>query len=317
MTNFLFRRLLEMIPLLVGITLIVFIVLSSIPGGPLTAYRSNPNVRAEDLARLSQQMGLDQPVVVRYGRWLLRFVQGDWGYSVITQQAVLEMLGQRFLNTLYLMVSALIVTVILAIPLGVYSAVKQYSGFDYIATGLAFMAYSIPGFWLGLLFILFFAVQLRWLPAGGMYTLGTDFSIIDRLRFLILPTLTLALPSIGFYTRYLRAGVLEVKNKDFVRTAWSKGLGENMVLFRHVLRNALIPFITVLAIHVPQVFTGAIVVETIFGWPGMGRLYWQSALNFDYPVLMGIMTISAGLVMLSNLLADLSYGVIDPRIRYD
>ena len=317
MTHFLLRRLLGLVPLLVGITLVVFVALASIPGGPLTAYRSNPNVRAEDLERLERQMGLDQPLVLRYGRWLGRFAQGDWGYSVITQQPVLTMVGERLVNTLYLMVAALAVTVALAVPLGVYAAVRQHSAFDYAATGFSFMAYSVPSFWLGLLFILLFAVRLRWLPAGGMYTLGADFSLADRLRYLVLPTLTLALPSIGFYTRYLRAGVLEVRHQDFVRTAWAKGVGERRVLFRHVLKNALIPFVTVLAIHAPQIFTGAIVVETIFGWPGMGRLYWQSALNFDYPVLMGIMTVSAGLVLLFNLLADLSYGLLDPRIRYD
>ena len=317
MTHFLLRRLLGLVPLLVGITLVVFVALSSIPGGPLTAYRSNPNVRAEDLARLERQMGLDQPLVLRYGRWLVRFVQGDWGYSVITQQPVLAMVGERLVNTLYLMFAALTVTIVLTVPLGVYAAVRQHSAFDYAATGFSFMAYSVPGFWLGLLFILLFAVRLRWLPAGGMYTLGADFSVADRLRYLVLPTLTLALPSIGFYTRYLRAGVLEVRHQDFVRTAWAKGVSERRVLFRHVLKNALIPFVTVLAIHAPQIFTGAIVVETIFGWPGMGRLYWQSALNFDYPVLMGIMTVSAGLVLLFNLLADLSYGLLDPRIRYD
>ncbi len=316
MTTYFFRRLAELVPLLLGITLVVFLALSSIPGGPLTAYRSNPNVRAEDLERLSRQMGLEGPVVVRYGRWLKRFAVGDWGYSVITQRPVLTMIRERLGNTLYLMMAALIVTILIALPLGIYSAVRQYSAFDYGATGLAFMAYSMPDFWLGLLLILFFAVQLRWLPAGGMYTLGADFSVVDRLRHLILPTVTLALPAIGFYTRYLRAGVLEVKHRDFVRTAWAKGLGEHRVLFRHILRNALIPFVTVLAIHLPQVFTGAIVVETLFGWPGMGRLYWQSALNFDYPVLMGILAVSAGLVLLSNLLADLCYGLIDPRIRY-
>lgn len=317
MTTYLMRRLLEMVPLLLGISFIVFVALSSVPGGPLTAYRSNPNVRAEDIARLREQMGLDQPLLVRYGRWLGRFVQGDWGYSVITQRPALVMIGERLVNTLYLMVAALAITLVVVLPLGIYSAVKQYSAFDYFATGVAFMAYSIPGFWFGLLLLLLFSLQLGWLPGGGMYTLGEGFSVTDRVRHLILPTVTLALPSIGFYTRYLRASVLEVKHQDFIRTAWAKGLGERRVLFKHVLKNAMIPFVTVLAIHLPQVFTGAIVVETIFGWPGMGRLYWQAALNFDYPVLMGVLAVSAGLVLFSNLVADLTYGVIDPRIRYD
>lgn len=321
MTQYLFRRLLAMVPMLLGITLINYLILVSIPGGPLAAYRNNPRVRADDLARLEQQLGLDQAPIVRYGMWLSNFFQGNWGYSYVTQRPVTEMVWERLNNTLSLVGISMLLTLLLAIPLGVYSATRQYSFFDHATTTMAFVGYSIPVFWLGLLLILWFGVQLRWLPAGGMSTLGADLTgwdaVVDRLRYLILPVLTLSVASAGFYTRYLRASVLDVINQDYIRTAWSKGLKERSVIQRHALKNAMIPFATVVALHLPQLFTGAVVAETIFAWPGIGRLFWRSAMRFDYPVLMAIMTISALLVLLFNLLADVIYGWLDPRIRYE
>jgi peptide/nickel transport system permease protein len=320
MTQYLLRRLLEGVPLLLGITLVVYLVLVSIPGGPLAAYRNNPRVRAEDLARLEQQLGLDKPVIVRYALWLKKFIQGDWGYSYVTRQPVLTLIWERFQNTIYLMGISLLATLLLAIPVGVYSAVRQYSLFDHAMTGLAFMGYSMPVFWLGLLLMLLFSVRLRWLPAGGMFTIGAELAgwdaFVDRLRYLTLPVLTLTVVSAGFYARYLRASLLDVIHQDYVRTAWAKGLSERRVIARHALKNALIPFVTVVAIHMPQLFTGAVVVETIFAWPGIGRLFWDAALRFDYPVLMGVLAVGALLVWVFNLLADLLYGYLDPRIRY-
>lgn len=320
MLGYVIRRLLEGIPLLLGVTLIVYLVLISIPGGPLAAYRSNPRVRPEDLARLEKQLGLDQPVLVRYATWLGRLIRGDWGYSYVTRRPVLEMIGERVKNTVLLMGVALLVTLAVAVPIGVYSAVRQYSLFDHAMTGLAFMGYSMPVFWLGLLLMLLFSVQLRWFPAGGMFTVGATLTgweaLLDRLRYLALPVLTLTVVSAGFYARYLRASLLDVIHQDYVRTAWAKGLAERAVITRHALRNALIPFVTVVALHMPQLFTGAVVVETVFAWPGIGRLFWDSALRFDYPVLMGVLTIGALLVWLCNLLADVLYGYLDPRIRY-
>ena len=320
MLSYVIRRLLEGIPLLLGVTLIVYLVLISIPGGPLAAYRSNPRVRPEDLARLEKQLGLDQPVLVRYATWLGRLIQGDWGYSYVTRRPVLEMISERVKNTVLLMGVALLVTLAVAVPIGVYSAVRQYSLFDHAMTGLAFMGYSMPVFWLGLLLMLLFSVQLRWFPAGGMFTVGATLTgweaLLDRLRYLALPVLTLTVVSAGFYARYLRASLLDVIHQDYVRTAWAKGLAERAVITRHALRNALIPFVTVVALHMPQLFTGAVVVETVFAWPGIGRLFWDSALRFDYPVLMGVLTIGALLVWLCNLLADVLYGYLDPRIRY-
>jgi len=321
MGQYVFRRLLGIIPMLFGITLVNFLILISIPGGPLSAYRNSPNVRAEDLARLEERLGLNQPPIVRYGIWLNGFIQGNWGYSYVTQRAVTTMVWERLNNTLFLVGVSLLLTLLLAIPLATYSAMRQYSLFDHATTTLAFVGYSIPTFWLGLLLILLFSVQLRWLPAGGMTTLGVELSgwdaLVDKLRFLTLPVFTLSVASTGFFTRYLRASMLDVINLDYVRTAWSKGLKERTVLYQHALKNAMIPFVTVVGLHLPQVFTGTVVAETIFAWPGIGRLFFRSAMRFDYPVLMAIMTISALLVLLFNLLADIIYGLLDPRIRYE
>lgn len=316
MRRYLVARLVQAGPILIGITLAAFVVLANMPGGPLAAYRADPSVRAEDLQRLERQLGLDRPIYVRYLIWLGNFLRGDWGYSIVTQRPALDMIGERFINTVYLIAVALGLTLAVAIPVGAYSAVRQYSLFDYTATGLAFMGLSLPTFWLGLLVILLFNVALRWLPAGGMFTIGAPFSLVDRVRYLVLPAATLAVVSAGFYTRYLRAAVLEVLGQDFVRTARAKGMAARRVMYRHVLKNAALPFVTVVALHLPELFTGAVVVETIFAWPGMGRLFWESALRIDYPVLMGIMTFTAMAVLGANLLADLLYGCLDPRIRY-
>ena len=315
--TYLIRRLLELLPLVLGITLIIFVVMQNIPGGPLSAYKGNPRIREADIARLERQLGLDQPVPVQYVRWLGGFVRGDWGYSYVTQQPVTQMVGERIGNTFLLMGGALLVTLLVAVPLGILSAIRQYSTFDYSVTTAAFVGYAVPSFWLGLVLILIFAIQLRWFPAGGIETLGAAFSLKDRLWHLVLPTLAISFASTGFYTRYIRSAVLEVKNQDYIRTARAKGLGERSVLYKHAFKNAAIPLVTVLAVHFPQVFTGAVVIETIFSWPGMGRLYWESATRFDYPVLMAVITVSALLVLTANLVADLAYGLLDPRIRYE
>lgn len=317
MTTYLIRRLLELLPLLLGITLIVFIVIQNIPGGPLSAYKGNPRIREADIARLERQLGLDQPVPVQYLRWLGGFVRGDWGYSYVTQQPVTQMVGERLGNTLLLMGIALLITLSVAIPLGVISAIRQYSTFDYSVTTAAFVGYAVPTFWLGLVLIMVFAIGLRWFPAGGIETLGAPFSLKDRIWHLVLPVFAVSFASTGFYTRYIRSAMLEVKNQDYIRTARAKGLPERTVLYRHALKNAATPLVTVVALHFPQIFTGAVVIETIFSWPGMGRLYWESATRFDYPVLMAVVSVSALMVVTANLLADLSYGFLDPRIRYD
>lgn len=316
MGRYVTRRLIQAIPLLLGISLISFGILKAVPGGPTAAYEGNPNFTDEDLRRLEAAFGLDQPVHVQYLNWLTHFVQGDWGYSYSGGQPVLQLILERLPNTLYLTLVSYLVVLLIAIPIGVLTATRQYSWFDHIVTGSTFAFLSTPTFWLGLLLLLFFGLQLRWLPLGGIQTLGTDFSLVDRLKHLILPVATLALVQIGAYTRFLRASMLETIHQDFMRTARAKGLVERVVVLRHALKNAAIPLVTVAALDLPDLFAGALVTEQIFGWPGMGRLFWDSATRFDYPVLMGILAITSILIVLANLLADVLYGYLDPRIRY-
>jgi peptide/nickel transport system permease protein len=302
--------------LLVGVTIMSFVLLKSTPGGPMSIYRERADVTRADVARLRQQLGLDDPVPVQYVRWVSNLVRGDWGDSFVTNERVIDRIWQRLPATLLLMGSAYVLTLLIAIPVGVLAAVRQYSWFDYLATGVAFIGLSMPVFWFGLLLILLFSVQLGWLPTSGIATIGAGFDPLDSVKHLIMPTCVLALVFAGGYTRYLRTSMLEVIRQDFVRTARSKGLAERLVIMRHAFRNALIPVVTLVALDVPELFTGAVVTETIFAWPGMGRLYLESLARLDYSVLMAILTVSALLVIVSNLLADVVYAYLDPRIRY-
>ena len=316
MGRFVLRRLLQALPLLVTISAVSFTILKLTPGGPLAAYEGNPLFTDEDRARLEHAFGLDQPIPLQYLSWLGQFVRGDWGYSFASHQPVLSLIGERLPNTIYLMGTVFVTVLLLAIPIGVVAAVKQYSWFDHLVTGSTFAFLSTPTFWLGLLLIILFGLQLRLLPIGGIDTPGQPFNIFDRLRHLVLPVATIALVQLGSHVRYLRASMLETITQDYMRTARSKGLGERVVVLRHALKNAAIPLVTVLALDVPELFAGALVTEQIFGWPGMGRLFWDAATRFDYPVLMGILTVSSGLIVLANLLADVVYGYLDPRIRF-
>lgn len=316
MGRYVARRLAQAVPLLVAISMISFGILKAVPGGPLAAYEGDPNFTEEDARRLEAAFGLDQPIHLQYLNWVVRFVQGDWGYSFSSHQPVLGLILERLPNTLYLTTAVYLTVVLIAIPIGVLTATRQYSWFDHIVTGSTFTFLSMPTFWLGLLLIIFFGLQLRWFPLGGIATIGTDFDLRDRLHHLVLPVITLALVQIGSYTRFLRASMLEVITQEFIRTARSKGLLERVVVLRHGLKNAAIPLVTVAALDLPELFTGALVTEQIFGWPGMGRLFWDAATRADYPVLMGVLTVAAGLIVVANLVADVLYGYLDPRIRY-
>lgn len=316
MGRYVVRRLINALPLLLGISVISFGILKLAPGGPLAAYEANPTVTAEDIERLRKAFGLDEPLHLQYLSWITRFVTGDWGYSYAYSQPVLDLVFERLPNTVYLMATVALVVLLISIPVGVMTAVRQYSWFDHIVTGSTFAFLSTPTFWLGLLLIIVFGLQLRWFPLGGMYTPDRPFSVLDRLHHLVLPVATLSLVQIGSYTRYLRASMLETLNQEFVRTAHAKGLAERLVVMRHALKNAAIPLVTVAALDLPDLFVGALVTEQIFGWPGMGRLFWDAATRFDYPVLMGILAVSSALIILANLIADVLYGVLDPRIRY-
>lgn len=302
--------------LLLGVTIMSFVLLKSAPGGPLSIYRERADVSRADVARLRQQLGLDDPIPVQYVRWVGNLARGDWGDSLVTNERVVDRIWQRLPATLELMATAYLLTVLIALPVGVLAAVRQYSWFDYLTTGVVFVGLSMPVFWFGLLFILLFSVQLGWLPTSGIATAGVGFDVEDRLKHLVMPASVLALVFAGGYTRYLRSSMLEVIGRDYVRTARAKGLAERIVILRHALRNALIPVVTLIALDLPELFTGAVVTETIFAWPGMGRLYVESLARLDYPVLMAVLTVSAVLVVVGNLLADIGYAYLDPRIRY-
>ena len=293
-----------------------FALMKAAPGGPLSIYLENPEIRPEDIAAIRSELGLDDPVPVQYVRWLGNLVTLDWGYSFVTHEPVIDRIAQRLPNTLTLMGISLLLTLLIAIPVGVLAAVRQYSWFDYAATAGAFFGISMPVFWFGLLLILTFAVQLRWLPTSGMETIGGGFDLVDRIRHIIMPATVLALVSAASYSRFIRSAMLEVIHQDYVRTARAKGLRERLIMARHAAKNAALPFVTLLALDLPDLFTGAVVTETIFAWPGMGRLYLDSVSRLDYSVLMAILTVSAALLLLANLLADILYAYLDPRIRY-
>ena len=317
MGRYVLRRLIWAVPLLLGISVISFLLLKAVPGGPLAAYEANPDVSPADLQRLEHEFGLDQPLPLQYAQWLSRFVTGDWGYSIAQHLPVTQLIGERIPNTIYLMSFVYLVTIAVAIPIGLVTALRQYSKLDHIVTGATFIGYSMPPFWLGLLLIILFGLTLRWLPLGGMTQPGASgFDLVDRIRHLVLPVATLSLFGLTRYVRFLRASMLETVNQDYMRTARSKGLAERTVVLRHAFKNAAIPLVTIAALDLPELFAGALVTEQIFGWPGMGRLFWDAATRLDYPILMGIIFVSATLIVLANLIADVFYGYLDPRIRF-
>jgi peptide/nickel transport system permease protein len=270
--TFILRRLLSVVPVLLIITFATFALMQLLPGGPLAAYENNPEISQKDIERLRHEMGLDQPVHVQYWAWLKNFAQGDWGYSFTTKRPVLVEIWDRLPNTLYLTGISLIVALIIAIPAGIISATRQYSVFDHLTTTLAYIGRSMPVFYSGLLLIIIFSIWLRWLPSGGMHTLGKEFSIVDSLRHLFLPVLSLSTLIAAKYVRFLRTSMLEVIHLDYIRSAAAKGLSERAVIFKHALRNALLPTITLLGLQVPYLISGSVIIERIFNVPGMGLL---------------------------------------------
>ncbi|WP_448337807.1 ABC transporter permease [Chloroflexus aurantiacus] len=321
MTTYLLRRLLQAVLTLFVVSLILFGLISVTPGGFMTVYAEKSDMTAADLARIRANLGLDDPVPVRYVKWLGNLLKGDWGRSLTSKRPVLEEIGSRLPNTLLLMSLMLICTLLVAIPLGILSAIRQYSLLDNVLTTVAFAGQSLPVFWFGLLLIIVFSVLLRGpdgkplLPGSGMYTLGEPFSLWDRIRHLILPVTMLTFVSAAEYMRYMRSAMLDVIHEDYIRTARAKGIREWIVIYKHALRNAIIPLVTLLSLDLPSLFAGALFTETIFAWPGIGRLYFTAALKNDYPLVMAILTIYSALIILSNLLVDLIYAMLDPRIR--
>ena len=318
MTTYILRRILQAIPILFLLSVFLFGVVRLMPGGPLAQAERNPNVTPEQLAAMRVRLGLDQPLPVQYVKWIKAFVlEGDWGYSIKFRRPVAEMIWERMPATLILFSAGFVVMLLFAIPIGVYSAIKPYSLFDNIITTFSFAGQSVPVYWLGLILIVVFYLNVQLFPAGGMYTIGREGDVLDLLWHLVLPIAAMSFSWIAWYSRFLRSSMRDTLNEDYIRTARAKGLSLRTVHFRHALRNALLPLVTLIALDLPTVFGGAVFIETIFSWPGMGRLFWDAAKGRDYPILLAVMMIYAALTLLFNLIADIVYGFLDPRIRYD
>ena len=366
MAKYIFRRVIQAIPVLIGISLITYFILLIAPGGPIARFAQNPRISNDQLDAFKHRWGLDDPIPVQYCKWLgvcgdkpflvnalpggsvdiaglhidlpggdNGVLHGDFGFSIIDGRPVTAVIGDRILPTLILAGTAYIIWLTIAFLAGVYAAVKRYSLFDSALTVVNYVAYSLPTFWLGIMLISFFAAPpLKWFPVSGMWTarsvpvFGTDdywkffgaqplSALYDLGIHLVLPVFTLVVVNIAFDSRFIRASMLDSLNQDFVKTARAKGVPERTVIFKHALRNALLPVVTNIGLEIPFLFTGAIVTETIFSWPGMGRQFIQAVDSFDYPVLMGILIVTAVIVVLANIVADVAYAVVDPRVQYD
>jgi peptide/nickel transport system permease protein len=320
MIAFIIRRLLISIPVLFGVTLLTFLIVNA-RGNPVAEMALNPRYRAEDVARMRANMGLDEPVMVRYGIWLSSLLKGDLGLSMTNSTPVRDRIFDVLPNTIILTGVAFLVSLVVSIPIGVISAIKRNSWFDHVVTVGTTAAFAIPSFWLGLMLILIFSSQFReWglpsLPVSGMTDRRGGGDFLDRVEHLILPVTALAIADLAGWTRYIRSQMLEVVRQDYVQTARAKGLTENVVTFGHAFRNAMLPLVTLLGLSLPGLVGGAFVIETVFAWPGIGRLTVDAARSFDYTLIMGSVVMASVLVLLANLLSDIAYAVLDPRIRY-
>lgn len=302
-----------MLLLLSILSVVVYYMIAMMPDPIEERMAGNPNMKAEDVARLKKLYGLDKPIYFRYISWVKQILTGDFGQSRVYKIEVVELIGGRAFNTLKLMICSFILDLTVAIPLGIYAGLKQYSAFDYSFNFLAFIGISLPSFWLGILLIIIFSVKLGLLPASGMMTPGSA-TLWDQILHLILPILSLSIQSIASWARYMRASMLEVVKQDYIRTARAKGLPERTVILKHAFRNCLIPLVTIVALSIPALFSGALITETIFAWPGMGRLLYDSVVQNDYSVAMMAFMILATLTFLFNLLADIAYTIVDPRV---
>ncbi len=317
MTRYIVHRLLQIVPLTFGITIVLFAVIQAAPGGPEAALlESDRFIDPAAIEAYRARLGVDQPVPVQYVRWLAGALGGDLGVSFSTTRPVAEMIAERLPATLELMGASFLIAALLAFALGVLSAVRQYSWFDHLGTGLSFVGIAMPVFWFALILQLVFGVWLGWLPVAGTRTVGAS-SLGDHLLHLVLPATVLSFRYVAGWSRYLRSSMLGVLTADYVRTARAKGLPERWVIGGHALRNAMIPVVSVMALNLAGLFSGAVITETIFAWPGIGRMFVQAMFARDYPLLMGILLLGSLMVVVFNLVADVVYGLLDPRIRYD
>ncbi len=313
MLRYTIRRLIGAVPLLLGVSVLSFVFMQLAPGGPDALFARNGRMSQAQLDAIRHNLGLDEPPHIQLVIWLGNLLQGDLGTSYTQYRPVTTVIWEVFPNTLLLMVAGLLLALTLSLLFGILAARKQYGLVDNATSFVSYFGLAMPVFWFGLMLQLLFAVKLGWLPSAGKQA-AEGGGMLDLLRHLLLPAITIAIGSIAGWSRYVRSSTLEVLGQDFVRTARAKGLREQAVVVRHVLRNALIPLVTVVGIDVPLYLTGAVLTETVFSWPGMGRLFFDSLTTRDYPVLMGILVLGAVLIVAGNLLADVVYGLLDPRI---
>jgi peptide/nickel transport system permease protein len=307
--------------MLIALTMIVFSLVLAAPGDPISGKLLDPNIDPAVFEQQKAALGLNDPIPVQYGRWVSSVMQGDFGQSYVYKgRSVTELIGDRLQNTFYLGLFSLFLTIVISIPIGIYSARKPYSILDYSATSFGFLGLAIPNFFFGLVAIYIFSIHLGWLPSQGSVTTpgleGVEL-VVDKLKHLILPGFTLGLAGTAAYMRYMRSEVLDVLGSDYVRTARAKGMTERTVLYKHTLRNALIPIITLLGFEIGVLLSGAVITEGVFQYPGLGTLFLDSIGNRDYPVIMAINLLLGICILVGNLLADIFYSIIDPRIRYD
>ena len=314
MLKYILKKILLAIPVLLGITIIDFLLMN-LAGSPIDMM-TGPKVTESMKAMRAAAWGLDQPIWKQYLGWLAEILQGNLGYSYKTYQPVAEMIGSHIGPTLLLMGSSLALGLLIAIPAGIYSAVHRYQKRDYAMVTTSFVFSSVPSFFMALLLIYLFTVRLGWLPSSGMTTPGLDGSVTDILRHMVMPVIVLAAGVAGSNIRYIRSAVLEILEMDYLRTARAKGIGRFRVINKHALRNALLPIVTVIGMQIPTLFGGAVIVEQVFSWPGLGLITMSAILGRDYPVIMGVCLLSAVVVLLANLLTDIVYALVDPTIKY-
>lgn len=312
MAAFIVRRLLTAIPLLLGISMVLFVLIHLPPGGPADIYAGSPTASAADLARMNENLGLNDPLPIQYVKWLRGMVTGDWGVSYKDGRPVTTAILERLPATIQLMLTSLLIAVALAIPIGVFTATRAQRGARYVVNVFTMLGISVPTFWTGLMVIMIFAGRLGWIPAGGR---GRPDDLLSQLHHLIAPALVLALVSMAGFARYIHSSMVEVMQEDYVRTATAKGLAHRTVVFRHAFRNASIPLITLIGLELPRLISGALVTEVVFSWPGLGRLITESILARNYPVLMGAFMLIALMTILGSLVADVGYGLVNPQIR--
>ena len=313
MMRYIVKRILIAIPVLIGITLLDYIIMS-LAGSPLSMMQG-PRISQAAVEAKAIQLGLDQPLHIQYITWLTQLLKGNWGYSIKTHLPVYDMISANLGPTLLLMGTSLLLSFLVAIPLGVYSATHQYTKGDYTAVTLSFLGTSIPSFFLSLILVYLFTVRLGWLPSSGMTTLGTGGDALDVMRHMVMPVIVLTASLAGSNIRYIRSSVLEILQQDYLRTARAKGIGRFLTINKHAMRNALLPIVTVIGMEIPILIGGAVIVEQVFSWPGLGLLTMTAIMNRDYPVIMGVSLLSAVIVLAGNLLTDILYAVVDPTIQ--